>query len=131
MRSVSFGVERPPEDKPKPAPKRRNCRPAGHRFHTEVDLGELDDRGRPSLPCTAHTVELSTSNIVLSSRRMTYVGRKVVVAVHLVDAEPTPLFGEVFSCDYEGDGKYRIDIDLRAMPKQPAIKEWFAERVKA
>lgn len=126
MRSVSFGVE----PRPKPEPVARKGRPPGHRFHAEVDLGELDDRGRPSLPCAAHTVELSTSHILLLSRRMTYVGRRIAIAVHLVDAVPTPLYGEVFSCEYEGDGKYRIDVDLKKMPDVPALREWFADRVR-
>lgn len=104
------------------------ARPKGHRFYAEVDLGELDDRGRPSMPWSAHAVELSRSHIVLLSRRMTYVGRGIAIAVHLVDEKPTPLFGEVYSCEYEGEGRYRVDIDLRPLPKAAFLRSWFDER---
>lgn len=104
------------------------ARPKGHRFHAEVDLGEIDERGRPSMPWAAHAIELSRSHIVVLSRRMTYVGRGIAVAVHLVDAKPTPLFGEVYSCEYEGEGRYRIDIDLRPLPAGGHLRAWFGDR---
>lgn len=119
LANVGFDDEPEPKRKPK-KPKR----PAGHRFRAELDIAELDDRGRPGATCTAHAVELSRSNVVFRTRRMSYTDRKILVAIHLIDDEPTVLFGRVFSCDYDGDGLCRIDLDLEPLPTTGDVRRW-------
>ncbi|MBX3363540.1 MAG: hypothetical protein KF866_02135 [Phycisphaeraceae bacterium] len=101
-------------------------RPKGHPFRTEVDLGEIDERMRPSAPWTARTLELSRGHLVLLSRRMVYTGRKMLISVHLIDSKPTPLAGVVVSCDYDADGLYKIDLDLVPVPRDDTSLRWFA-----
>ena len=103
-------------------------RPEGHAFAAEMDLTELDDRRRPTLAWSARGVTLSRSNLVIRSRRMSYPGRKIAVAIHLIDSEPVPMFGVVFSCSYEGDGLYLIDLDLQQLSRFPGVKLWARSR---
>ena len=57
---------------------------------------------------------------------MCYLNRMLVMAVHLIDDEPVPLFGRVCGCDYDGDGLYRIEVELQPMPGRKAIRDWAA-----
>ncbi|MFG0328044.1 MAG: hypothetical protein ACF8SC_12350 [Phycisphaerales bacterium JB037] len=102
-------------------------RPKGHPFEAEMDAADLDDRRRPGPTFIVRGIELSRSHVVISSRRMCYVGREVLLAVHLVDNEPMGLMGRVVSCDYAGIGCYRIDIDLQELPKEAPIREWLCD----
>ncbi|MCC5786799.1 MAG: hypothetical protein JJU33_08880 [Phycisphaerales bacterium] len=120
---ANVGFDEEPE---KPRKPKKPKRPAGHRFRAELDIAELDDRGRPGATCTAHAVELSRSNLVFRSRRMTYIDRKILVAIHLIDDEPTVLFGRVFSCEYDGEGLCRIDLDLEQLPTTGDVRRWKA-----
>lgn len=96
----------------------------GHRFEAELDVAELDERGRPGSSWVAKGRELSRSGIAFMSRRMCYPGRHVIVAVHLIDASPVPLFGRVSACEYEADGLCRVDVDLLEVPEERAIRDW-------
>lgn len=59
---------------------------------------------------------------------MCYEERLVVIAVHLIDAKPVPLFGVVRSCDYDGDGLYRVEIELLPMPEERPLLDWIEAR---
>lgn len=100
------------------------ARPKGLNFVAEIDVAEVDERGRPGSTFAARARELSRSSLVFSSRRMGFVGRLVIVAVHRIDDRPAPLFGKIVACDYDTDGLYRIDIDLLPTPEGRDIKVW-------
>jgi hypothetical protein len=52
---------------------------------------------------------------------MSFVGRWLLVAIHLIDDNPTPLMGRVTQCDYYADSLYKIVIELvRLSPGDPA-----------
>ncbi len=99
-------------------------RPAGHVFEAELDIAEIDERGRPDHPWIAKSRLLSRSNIVIRSRRMCYLGREVVLAIHLIDGSPVGLYGRIESCDYDGEGQYVVDIDLISLPDRPELQAW-------
>lgn len=120
------------DEEPAPAARKRRSRArrVGSPFSAELDACEVDGRFRPGPAWTARARELSRSHIVLVSRRMCYVGRPVLMAIHLIDAEPTPLFGRVAECEYDGEGLYRLDVDLLELPEQREIKAWLDARHK-
>lgn len=93
-------------------------------FRAELDLAELDGRHRPGQPWSARGVDLSRSALTFKSRRMCYEGRELVVAVHLVDDRPVPLFGVVAKSEYEGEGLYRTVLSLQEMPDNEFVKGW-------
>lgn len=101
-----------------------------HPFNAELDATELDERWRPGTTWTAKARGLSRSHLVLQSRRMTYVGRVVVAAVHLIDSEPVALMGRVSACEYEQEGMYRIELELLPVPAQGPIKDWVTSKGK-
>jgi hypothetical protein len=47
--------------------------------------------------------------------------------VHLIDDQPVPLFGKVVSCEYDGEGLYRVDLELLKLPERPEIVEWLGQ----
>jgi hypothetical protein len=98
------------------------------RFDAELDLTELDDRDRPGPTWTGRGRELSRSSLVLRTRRMCYANRRVLVAVHLIDDEPVPLMGRVVECEYDGDGMYRVELELMRVPERPEVAAWIAAR---
>ncbi len=108
--------------------KPSKARPAGAPFEAELDATELDERGRAGTTWTARARELSRSNVVFLSRRMTFPGRLLLLAVHRIDDKPVPLFGKVYQCDYEADGLYRVDLDLLPVPDHRAIRDWVTAR---
>lgn len=101
-----------------------------HAFSAELDATELDERWRPGTTWTARARGLGRSHLVVQSRRMTYVGRVIVAAVHLIDAEPVALMGRVSACEYEQEGLYRIELELLPVPGQGPIREWVAAKGK-
>lgn len=123
---VEWGGE-PPERSATPA-ARGKARPRGARFDAEMDLTELDDRERPGPTWTGHGRELSRSHIVIRSRRMCYPGRLLLIAIHLIDDRPVPLVGRVYTCEYDGDGQYKIGLDLLPVPERPEIRDWILSR---
>jgi hypothetical protein len=120
-------VPDPSEQPSKAAPK---SRASGRPFEAELDVTELDERERPGHTWTARAREISRSSLVLRSRRMCYTGRSLLVAVHLIDDRPVPLFGRVAACDYDGDGMYRVDVDLLPVPEHSAARAWLAARAR-
>jgi hypothetical protein len=121
-RPVSF-LEEDPEPTPLPA-----VRPVGIRFDAELELSELDDRDRPGPTWTGQGRELGRSHLALRTRRMCYQNRRVLIAVHLIDDEPVALQGRVTGCEYDGDGMYRVELELMRVADRPEIAAWVASR---
>lgn len=103
---------------------RHDPRPSGHSFDAELEVAEVDDRGRPQHPWVARAQKLSRSNVVFRSRRMCYTGREIILAIHLIDCTPVGLYGRVRSCDYDGEGQYVVDVDLITLPNRPELQAW-------
>jgi hypothetical protein len=97
-------------------------------FQAEIEAAELDDRARPGPVFEAITRELSRSHLVVTTRRMCYIGRVLVMAIHRIDDRPVPLMGRVVTCDYEIDGLYRVDLDLMPIPPQSNLRQWADSR---
>jgi hypothetical protein len=93
-------------------------------FKADVDIAELDERGRPGVKWAGKACEISRGHLVLRSRRLCYQDREILVAVHLIDDRPVALFGRVSACDYDGDGLHKTTIALAALPKSDAIQAW-------
>lgn len=113
-----WGIGPDPATMPKP-------RTPGHPFKADIDLAEMDDRGRPGLAWAARTANLSRSHVTVHSRRMSYPKRIMLIAVHLIDAKPTPLMGRVLECEYHADGLYRIVLELIHLPESEVLAQWF------
>ncbi|MEL7472743.1 MAG: hypothetical protein AAGK04_05435 [Planctomycetota bacterium] len=121
-----------PPQRPAPTrPGKRGDRPVGYRFEAAVEVSQLDDRARPGPTWSARAMRLSRSNLVFTARRMCYVDAALVLAVHLIDSTPVRLFGMVHHCEYEGDGLYRVDIDLMEPPESAELDEWVRSRSAA
>lgn len=58
------------------------------------------------------------------SRRLCYEGRRLVVAVHLVDDRPVALFGLVSKSEYDGEGLYRTTVMLQPIPEEEPVRNW-------
>jgi hypothetical protein len=101
-----------------------------HAFDAELELSEIDDRGRPGTAWTARGREVSRERLVLRSRRMVRLGCMVIVAVHLLDDAPMPLFGKVVSCDYDADGLHKVTVEFRPVPWSGELRTWMMERVR-
>ncbi len=80
-------------------------------FDAELEMAEIE-HGKAGLPWSARARTLSTSSLSLSSRRMCYTDRRVIVAVHRLDNKPLMLLARVADCRYESDGLYTIDLEL-------------------
>jgi hypothetical protein len=93
-------------------------------FRAELDVTEIDTRGRPGVVWTGRALELSRSHLGFRSRRMCYEGRELLLAVHLVDDRPVPLYGMVTKSEYDGDGLYRTTINLLPMPETESVEDW-------
>jgi hypothetical protein len=136
----SFDVEPPPAGPSvfTPAPPRdpslslrddqRSRRPEGHEFVAEVDIAEVDERRRPGGKWPARTHRLSRSSLVIMSRRMCYTDVQLIILIHLIDDEPTPLMAKVVGCEYASEGLYRIDADLLPVPRDPDFRAWIARQ---
>ncbi|MEZ6243455.1 MAG: hypothetical protein R3B57_10480 [Phycisphaerales bacterium] len=98
-------------------------------FNTELDVCEIDDRGRPGTVWSARARELSRGELVFHSRRMCYVGRQKLVLIHLIDHTPVAVCGAVESSEYEGEGLYRVELRLKPVPHTRHILEWIEARV--
>lgn len=93
-------------------------------FKAELDITEIDARGRPGVVWAGRANELSRSHMAFRSRRMCYEGRELLIAVHLVDDRPVPLYGMVNKCDYDGDGLYKTSVNLLPLPESDAVRTW-------
>jgi len=96
-------------------------------FKAEIDMAELDERGRPGPMWAGRACELSRSQIVVTSRRMCYEGREAMIAVHLVDDRPVALFGKVLRSEYDGDGLYKTTLALAPLPETDAVVAWIGK----
>ncbi len=96
-------------------------------FKAEIDMAELDERGRPGPMWAGRACELSRSQIIVVSRRMCYEGREALVAVHLVDDRPVTLFGKVLRSEYDGDGLYKTTLALAPLPETDAVQAWISK----
>jgi len=102
----------------------------GHPFDAELDVSELDERLKPGPPFPGRAAILSRSKLVLLTRRMTYKGRLLLIAIHLIDDVPTPLLGVVDSCDYHGEGQHRIVLSLKPVEELHGVATWVNGRRK-
>jgi hypothetical protein len=118
-----------PDDAPSPSIDylARPGRPKSSPFTAELDMVELDEMGRTQGIWSAKGAGLSRSNIVVNSRRMVYAHRTIGVLIHLIDSKPVVLFGRAVSCDYAGEGRYVVDLDLIPIPDCGPIAKWAAE----
>jgi hypothetical protein len=110
------------DNTPEAAPK-NSARPA-FAFKADVDVAELDERGRPGPKWAGKACEISRSHVVFRSRRLCYQDREVLVAVHLIDDRPVALFGRVSASEYDGDGLHKTSVTLAALPRSDAIQAW-------
>lgn len=115
-----------PDQAPAPAIDylNRPGRPKCHAFTAELDLVELTDTGRQNAIWSARAIGLSKSSLIVRSRRMVYAHQAIGALIHLVDSKPVVLFGRATSCDYAGEARYVIDIDLIAIPSAGPIATW-------
>lgn len=100
--------------------------PRAHPFDAELDVCELDDRLRPGQAWAARAIELSRAHLIFRSRRMCYATRQLLIKVHLIDARPVGLFGQVRACEYAGAGQYRVEIDLMPLPTEADASAWLS-----
>lgn len=129
--ATSFLDDDDPPPPASPAPSKVNFkRPSGVRFDAELDMCELDDRDRPGPVWSARGRELSRSHLLVRTRRMCYAGKRILVAVHLIDDLPVPLYGRVLVCDYDGDGLYKVELELLRVPDRPEIAVWMHQRAR-
>lgn len=124
--AATIGPEALPSERSQP----RRRRPRGRRFAADLEIAELDDRGRPCTSWMAKARSLSGSNIVFHSRRMVYIHRVIVIMVHMVDEEPVALLAKVHTCDYDSEGLCRVDADLLAIPEEGPVARGIAEMRK-
>jgi hypothetical protein len=59
---------------------------------------------------------------------MCYRARYLILAVHLIDADPVPLYGEVTASEYDGSGMYRTEVTLMHPPDEETIRDWLKAR---
>jgi len=102
--------------------------PRSFPFSAEIDLTELDTRYRPGLSWSGRAVEVGPSHVVFRSRRMCYEERRILIAVHLIDAMPVALYGEVVACEYDGEGMYRTELALLHVPELDVVSDWIVSR---
>lgn len=101
-----------------------SIRPEGRQFTAELDLVEFDERGRVTSTWSARACSLSRSNLVVRSRRMIYRQTPIGVLIHLIDSEPVPLYARAYHCDYDGEGMYKVDLDLLPLPDHGPVAAW-------
>lgn len=102
--------------------------PTFHEFDAELDVGELDERLRPVTTWSARAMSVNRSSLTFKSRRMCYVKKMLIIAVHLIDDKPTVLAGRVNSCEYIGEGLYEVDVELMPKPDSEEIRHWESQR---
>lgn len=100
----------------------------GHPFDASLEICEVDDRDQPGAPWPARGRTLSRSALTFRTRRMCYEGRRLLVAVHMIDDKPVLLFGHVARCDYQGAGQYLVDLQLAPIPDRHELRTWLGSR---
>jgi hypothetical protein len=96
----------------------------GQRFEAGVTAAELNDSNQPGPKWSARSVRISSSHVVISSKRMSYTGRNIFLAIHKVDSRPMVLAGCVESCCYVANGFYCIVVGLRGIPDGEVADAW-------
>jgi len=86
----------------------------------------LNENGEPTTPWTARAVRLSRSHLVVRSKKLCYVERYVLIAIHLLDADPTCLAAVVKQCDYIGGMHYALGLALVELPQTAFVDAWIA-----
>lgn len=102
--------------------------PTFHEFDAELDVAELDERLRPVTTWSARSSAVNRSSLTIRSRRMCYTKKMLLVAVHLIDDQPTILAGRVTSCEYDGEALYTVKIELVPRPSSEEIRQWIMQR---
>lgn len=106
--------------KPGEVPPPADARP----FRPDIDIAELSDRSHPGHSWSGRGESLSTSHFVFRSRSLCYVGRRLAVAVHLIDAQPAILVGKVVACEYQGECQHRTVLQLEPIPAESKLTDW-------
>jgi hypothetical protein len=119
-----------PRERRLAAEKKASATPSEHPFSAKIDLAELDERGRPGPVWRGMSVGLSRSSLRFQSRRLCYIGREVLVAIHQIDDRPVPLFGRVVSCQYDGDGTHEVELALDRPDAKVGLTAWANTRPK-
>lgn len=102
--------------------------PDARPFKPDLDLAELSDRNHPGHTWTGRGESLSKSHMVFRSRSLCYVGRRLIIAVHLIDSQPALLVGKVLACEYLGECQHRTILQLETLPAEGKINEWLHAR---
>lgn len=102
--------------------------PTFHEFDAELDVAELDERLRPVTTWSARSSSVNRSSLTIRSRRMCYAKKMLLVAVHLIDDQPTILAGRVLECEYDGEALYTVKIELAPRPSSEEIRQWIMQR---
>lgn len=123
----------PIEDLPMPEPAAEQVggtegAPTFHEFDAELDVAELDERLRPVTTWSARSSSVNRSSLTIRSRRMCYAKKMLLVAVHLIDDQPTILAGRVTECEYDGEALYTVKIELVPRPSSEEIRQWIMQR---
>jgi len=116
-------------DEPAPAPSVPANTGEPSVFRADLDVAEVDERYQAGPAWTARAEGLSRAQLLFRSRSLVYPGRRLLVAVHLIDGEPVGLIGRVNTCEYEGEGQHRVTLSLEPLPKDQKIAAWLHSRV--
>lgn len=127
VQAVGRGQAAAPAVAAKPKPRGLD---AERPFTAELDLAELDERNRPGPAWTAKAQSISPSTLSVLSRRMSFVNRTIIAAVHLIDSNPVVMVGRVKTCEYIGNGLHQLDMELIPVPSAHPVREWIAARRK-
>lgn len=90
------------------------------RFVMLVEIHELDTFAAPDRSWIANSVSLSRSQLIVMSRRMTFVDRSVMVKIKLASGAFASLSGKVVECSYHGRSLHRTVIALTKAPIEDA-----------
>jgi hypothetical protein len=105
----------------------QSCRRAHTRFKiaVTVKVTELSETGTPSASWECTTIDVSRGGLGLTSKRMAYDGRGVLIEVPpAARLGARLLHGTVRSCVYvEGQG-YRLGVQFSKLPDTPAVRSW-------
>jgi len=101
--------------------------PKGRAFKAWIDVSLCEPSSRPKPEQRVQAFELSTKHLGLFSRNMIHVDAEMLILVHLIDAEPTILYGKVMDCEYDGNWRHRVIVRFEPIPDIPQIEQWVKE----
>ncbi len=96
----------------------------GQSFDAGVTASELMEVNEPGPKWPARSVRISRSHIVISSKRMCHIERKLLLAVHKIDAHPLILEGSVESCSYVAGGLCCVVVRLKGIAESEVAETW-------